>query len=597
MKKLLLLLYIIISIHTSAQWQNLGSASFSAGQVQYTSIAVWGATPFVAYRDLANSNKCSVMKYDGATWVQVGSSGFSASGALYTSIAIDNGFPFVAYVDGSASNRVTVKAFDGSSWITIGTAGFTGDNTSYVNLIFDGSVPYVAYQDGSNSNKLSVMKFDGSNWVQVGIAGFSAGTASEISLAMLGGTPYVSFKDNNATDKLSVMYFDGSNWQYLGSQGFTPNVVGQTSIAHDGTSIFVAYVDGSTSDKLSVMKFSGSWTQVGSAGFSNGSADYIDLTFNGSDPYIAYQDQSYGFRANVMWFDGTDWLEVGVPGFTPSQAIYCSLAFIGGNPVVAFQDYAGGTYKASVMKYEPCFDADIPTLTLSETTICKNMPLTLTIASGNLNSADYWSVYTGSCGGTLLGTFSGTSAVLIPLGNTTYYVRGEPACISPLPCASVAVSVIPIDSSVTISGGTMTAVSSGASYQWLDCNDGFTTIPGEINQSFSPTTNGSYALKISENGCVDSSACYIFNSVEIAENAHMFELIQTNEFIEIATDISTDPSQIRLTDMTGKNTYVQVEFSHDGKFRMYTSNLMPGCYLLFFGDHHDYHITRKIIIY
>lgn len=553
------LAFELYSAHLNAQWQQVGAPAFSAGQAQYTSLATDAGTPYVAYRDLANANKCTVMKYNGTSWVSVGSPGISGGGALYTSLAIDNGFPFVAYVDGSAVNRVTVKAFNGTSWLTIGATGFSGDNTSFVNLKFDGSTPYVAYQDGSNGNKASVMKFDGLNWIQVGSAGFSAGSATEISLTLMGGVPYVSFKDASASNELSVMYFDGSNWQYLGSAGITAGGVGKTSIAHNGTSVFVAFEDAANADKLTVMTYNSSWQVVGNAGFTAGAADYPDLEFLGTDPYVVYQDQSYGFRANVMWFDGSTWLEIGIPGFTPSQALYTSLAFDGGYPIIAFQDYNGGTYKASVMKYDPCFDADTPTLSLSQSTICKNMPLTLSITSGSLNSADYWSVYTGGCGGTPVGSFSGSSAILLPQGNTTYFVRGEPHCITSLPCASIPVTVIPIDSSVTVSGGTMTAVSSGGSYEWLNCNAGYNAIPGQTGQSFTIPANGSYALKISENGCVDTSACYTFTSAGTPDPEAPALLLYPNpahDFITVQFPIHPDGATLHVMDLSGRELYM-----------------------------------------
>ncbi len=578
---LLLFSLFLISVFSFGQWQNVGSPAFSSGQAQYTSLATYAGTPYVAYRDLANSNKCSVMKHNGTSWVSVGTPGISGGGALYTSLAIDNGFPFVAYVDGSSVNRVTVKAFNGTSWLTIGTAGFTGDNTSFVNLKFDGSTPYVAYQDGSNGNKVSVMKFNGTTWEQVGVAGFSSGVATEISMCILGATPYVSFKDANVSNELSVMYYDGATWQYLGTQGITTGGIGKNSIATDGTTIFVAFEDASNSDKLTVLNYNGSWQLVGTAGFSAGAADYIDLEFLGADPYVAYQDASYGFRSNVMWFDGADWLEIGVPGFTPSQALYTSLSFDGGYPLIAFQDYDGGTYKASVMKYEPCFDADTPTLSLSESTICKNMPLTLSVTSGNLNSADYWSVYTGSCGGTLVGSFSGSSAILLPQGNTTYFVRGEPACVTPLTCTTIAVNVTPIDSSVTLSGTTLTAVSSGGVYEWLNCSTGFSVIAGQTAQSFTAPSNGSYAMKISENGCTDTSSCYSFVTVGLDHSLQSEISIFPNptpDFITIQF-ANKGTSTIRITDLRG----IEIETLNNlGKSSMLIdlSGLADGVYVI-----------------
>ena len=52
-----------------------------------------------------------------------------------------------------------------------------------------------------------------------------------------------------------------------------------------------------------------------------------------------------------------------------------------------------------------------------------------------------------------------------------------------------------------------------ASYQWLDCNDGFALIVGEIGQGFTAIENGSYAVEVSQNGCVDTSSCYLVSDI------------------------------------------------------------------------------------
>jgi hypothetical protein len=43
-------------------------------------------------------------------------------------------------------------------------------------------------------------------------------------------------------------------------------------------------------------------------------------------------------------------------------------------------------------------------------------------------------------------------------------------------------------------------------------------ISGETNQSFTATVNGSYAVKVTQNGCTDTSVCEIVNNVGIFEN-------------------------------------------------------------------------------
>ena len=55
--------------------------------------------------------KATVMKFDGTGWVKVGSAGFSAGEVSYTSLAIDNDTPYVAYRDVANSDKTTVMNF------------------------------------------------------------------------------------------------------------------------------------------------------------------------------------------------------------------------------------------------------------------------------------------------------------------------------------------------------------------------------------------------------------------------------------------------------------------------------------------------------
>lgn len=57
--------------------------------------------------------------------------------------------------------------------------------------------------------------------------------------------------------------------------------------------------------------------------------------------------------------------------------------------------------------------------------------------------------------------------------------------------------------------GVLTATATGAiSYQWLNCDSGYSIISGATSPSFTPLQNGNYAVVISQNGCTDTSACY-----------------------------------------------------------------------------------------
>jgi hypothetical protein len=74
-----------------------------------------------------------------------------------------------------------------------------------------------------------------------------------------------------------------------------------------------------------------------------------------------------------------------------------------------------------------------------------------------------------------------------------------------------------VNVSTSLSGLTITANSSGASYQWINCNNGNAFIPGATAQSFTPTANGNYAVIVTTANCSDTSACQAINSVGIDE--------------------------------------------------------------------------------
>jgi hypothetical protein len=79
----------------------------------------------------------------------------------------------------------------------------------------------------------------------------------------------------------------------------------------------------------------------------------------------------------------------------------------------------------------------------------------------------------------------------------------------------VQLSYVVIDSTVTLSGTTLTANQSGATYQWVDCEPNYVIIPGAIGQSFTPVANGSYAVIIIKDGCTVISPCMYVGGIAV----------------------------------------------------------------------------------
>ncbi|MEL7533702.1 MAG: T9SS type A sorting domain-containing protein [Bacteroidota bacterium] len=97
----------------------------------------------------------------------------------------------------------------------------------------------------------------------------------------------------------------------------------------------------------------------------------------------------------------------------------------------------------------------------------------------------------------------------------TYTLHNAAGCDSVL---TLNLNLTQLDTSLSQTANVLSANLAGATYQWLDCNNGWSALAGETNQSFSPSSNGSYAVEITQNGCVDTSRCFAITRVGLLEN-------------------------------------------------------------------------------
>jgi len=78
-----------------------------------------------------------------------------------------------------------------------------------------------------------------------------------------------------------------------------------------------------------------------------------------------------------------------------------------------------------------------------------------------------------------------------------------------------------VDTSLTVADPVITANASGATFQWLDCDNAFAPIPGETSQVFNAVANGNYAVEVTQGSCTDTSYCVQIITIGI-------ESVQTN---------------------------------------------------------------------
>ena len=90
---------------------------------------------------------------------------------------------------------------------------------------------------------------------------------------------------------------------------------------------------------------------------------------------------------------------------------------------------------------------------------------------------------------------------------------------------TLTLNVEQVNVEVVQNGNAVTALAANASWQWLDCDAGYATIPGATGQGFVAMTDGSYAVSVTQNGCTDTSACVLIVGSGIREQASLHAMV------------------------------------------------------------------------
>jgi type IX secretion system substrate protein len=145
-----------------------------------------------------------------------------------------------------------------------------------------------------------------------------------------------------------------------------------------------------------------------------------------------------------------------------------------------------------------------------------------------------------------------------------------------------------IDTTVIRNSDTLLSNSLNSTYQWLDCDENFSIIPGEISSTYIPQINGNYAVEITKNDCVDTSLCYNVTGVGISKNelVKRYQLIPNpndGNFMFIC-DFSEFISTIQVELLNSNGIVIdrqEIQVSNTGlKHKMNFSSLSNGIYLL-----------------
>lgn len=120
-------------------------------------------------------------------------------------------------------------------------------------------------------------------------------------------------------------------------------------------------------------------------------------------------------------------------------------------------------------------------------------------------------------------------------------------------------------------------------YQWIDCNNQNAIIAGETGVEFYPVANGSYAVIVSGNGCIDTSDCAIISQLSVEDNLIGNITLYPNPVSERGTIVVSAPVTIDSFEICapdGKSIRVDSFITETSKLTIVLPELTAGTYLL-----------------
>lgn len=496
----------------------------SANAGQYTSMKIVNGNPAIAYYDTVNKDLIYVRALNpaGTAW----GTPISVVATLdyigeYNSLQIVNGYPAISYFKVGNSSLNFVRALD-SSGTTWGSPVQIRPNAGPGQISFMEIVngnPAIAYCSYPYLHMKFIRANDpiGSTW---GTPLVLDSFAHNPSLKVIEGKPAICFgKYRNpilGTGVLSYMRAtdsSGTSWDTLVkidstisvgySYSYDMNIVnGMPAITYfDKAGLDLKYVR--AADPLGAAWASPVFIDtIGNVGQHN------DLQIINANPAISYYDRTKGDLKYVRSSDvnGSSWPTPVIVDSSQVTGKYASMVSMGTSAAIAYYNV---TQKMPLF-VGPCTDPTIPVVSTSPLTICSGGTSTLSIVSGTLNSATAWQWYSGSCGGTPVGT--GVTISVSPTSTTTYYARGEGGCVLPVgACGTITVNVNALPtvnanaSATTVCPGTsvsLTGSGNAVSYSW---SHGVTNGVG-----FIPTVTTTYTVTgTSAAGCVNTNTITI----------------------------------------------------------------------------------------
>lgn len=175
----------------------------------------------------------------------------------------------------------------------------------------------------------------------------------------------------------------------------------------------------------------------------------------------------------------------------------------------------------------------------------------------------------------------------VPSGDTSFTSEGSyvDTIMNGQGCDSILdieVHIPSIDTNVAQSLDTLMVTDSADSYQWLDCDNGKSAISSATGPSFAPSSDGSYAVAISDSGCTDTSFCHSVQNVGLRKpstsNEWSVRPVPTKGRFHLEREKAVKDVSVRVTDLSGRTLIQRREL--DKKRLSFELDEPKGVYLI-----------------
>ncbi|MES2592593.1 MAG: choice-of-anchor tandem repeat GloVer-containing protein [Bacteroidota bacterium] len=478
------------------------------------------------------------IKPDGTSFVRLLSFTGTANGNSPGPLISDGVFLYGTTHKGGTSNMGVLYKIkpDGTSYTKlIDFTGSANGNNPAAALFFDGTYLYGVTSWGGTSNFGTIFKIkpDGTEFTKLfDFAGTTTGRSPYGTLVFDGvyfyGTTYQGGTDDFGT--IFKIKPDGSEYTKLWEFGSSYGVNPASTLFPVGDFFYGMTQSGGTNTDGTLYRIKADGT-----GFSS------LVNFNslkGTSPWG-------GLVSDGMFLYGlTDHGGLNNKGTVFKYNLLCTDTIInqahvvcpGQNVTVNGNTYSvSGTYYDSLSSYHGCDSIIITSLTVLPDTLYEQ---TVTICNGDsavIGSGFYTA--SGNYTDTLVSFMNGCDSIItthltvlpanlsiqsyticsgdsITVGTNIYSSNGNytdvftsfiDGCDSTV---TTHLTVNTVNTAVSISNTGFIAAASPAVYQWINCSNGNIPVTGQINQSYLPTDNNSYAVIVTQNSCIDTSSCY-----------------------------------------------------------------------------------------